>query len=369
MTYSVLHFVFGVSGWGIILRIATVAFVAGCLVRLLPASIYPRRSTRLGWMAAIALVAAVATLGWDASVYMNMKADAARQADKLVAPSEAAMTGPPGKLKASPDSYLGVYEPGEVGSYQPVSNFASQIGRNPNVLLYYSTITTPFQSIFAERAQQNGAVPLIQLNPGSASMQDVADGREDSYLKSFAEQLRSFGHPVILAFASEPDGTWYNWGYTHTSPSVWIAGWRHTVTVFRQAGADNVTWLWTVNAELGSATGPLSDWWPGSQYVTWVGIDGYYFQSNATFTSVFASTIHDIHAFTSDPILISEVAIGPVAGSSKIAGLVQGVENNNLLGFVWYDQKQTGSIYHQDWRLEDSPAAMAAFRTAVKTYK
>ena len=26
-----------------------------------------------------------------------------------------------------------------------------------------------------------------------------------------------------------------------------MAAWRHIVTVFRQQGADNVTWLWTVN--------------------------------------------------------------------------------------------------------------------------
>jgi hypothetical protein len=36
--------------------------------------------------------------------------------------------------------------------------------------------------------------------------------------------------------------------------------------------------------------------------------------------------------------------------------------------FVWYDQAQHDGIYHQDWRLEDNPAALAAFRSAVKKY-
>ena len=43
------------------------------------------------------------------------------------------------------------------------------------------------------------------------------------------------------------NGTWYSWGYQHTSPAAFVAAWRHIVTVFRAVGAWNVTWLWTVN--------------------------------------------------------------------------------------------------------------------------
>jgi hypothetical protein len=332
---TVLHAVFGVNGWVLFVRLVTIAFVATSVVHLLPPSIYPRRSSRGRWVAAAAVMVAIAAVGWDTSVYMNMRAAADPHA----------------------------------GSYQRVKDFGSRIGHAPNIVLYYSTITTSFQTFFAGQALVNGAVPLVQLNPGRVPMKDVADGREDRYLKSFAEEVRSFGHPVIIGFASEPDGNWYSWGYTHTSPSAWIAAWRHVVTVFRQAGANNVSWLWTVNAELGAGTGPLRDWWPGSKYVTWVGVDGYYFKSNADFTSVFGSTIRDIRAFTHAPILLSETAIGPVAGADKIAGLVAGVKADRLLGFVWFDQAQHDGIYHQDWRLEDDPAALAEFRAAVKKYR
>jgi hypothetical protein len=53
--------------------------------------------------------------------------------------------------------------------------------------------------------------------------------------------------------------------------------------------------------------------------------------SNADFTSVFGSTIRDIRAFTHAPILLSETAIGPVAGAAKIGGLVAGVKADHLL--------------------------------------
>ena len=57
-----------------------------------------------------------------------------------------------------------------------------------------------------------------------------------------------------------------------------MAAWRHIVTLFRAEGADNVTWLWTINRDT-HGTGPIGKWWPGKAYVTWVGIDGYYIQS------------------------------------------------------------------------------------------
>ena len=50
---------------------------------------------------------------------------------------------------------------------------------------------------------------------------------------------------------------WYSWGYNHVPASTFIAAWRHIVTLFRQQGADNVTWLWTIQADE-KGTGPIS---------------------------------------------------------------------------------------------------------------
>jgi hypothetical protein len=143
VTWSVLHAVFDVSGWELFVRLVTITFIGTALVNLLPASIYPRRSTRGGWIAAIAVIAAIATLGWAVGVFVSMRALAHPHADKLLPASEASITGSGGGPRSSPGTYLGGYEPREVASYQQVSDFTSQIGRDPNMVLYYSTITTP----------------------------------------------------------------------------------------------------------------------------------------------------------------------------------------------------------------------------------
>ena len=45
-------------------------------------------------------------------------------------------------------------------------------------------------------------------------------------------------------------------------------------------------------------------------WVNWTGVDGYYFRATDTFGSVFGSTITDIRAISSAPLLIAETAVG-----------------------------------------------------------
>src|SRR5204862_2804030 len=138
-------------------------------------------------------------------------------------------------------------------------------------------------------------------------------------------------------FGHEMNGNWYSWANGHTSPAAVRAAWRHIVTVFRQQGARNVTWLWTVNV-MDPKRGILSParWWPGSSYVTWVGIDGYYLKRSWTFASLFGPTIKAVRELTLAPILITETAAVPAAGKpTKIADLFAGIRAYGLLGFVW----------------------------------
>ena len=98
--------------------------------------------------------------------------------------------------------------------------------------------------------------------------------------------------------------------------------------------------------------------------MTWVGIDGYYIKPSWSFAPLFGPTIKAVRALTRAPILIAETSAAPAAGQpAKITDLFAGIRAYGLLGFVWFN-----AIKGSDWRL-DSPAAIAAFRRAVKVYK
>jgi hypothetical protein len=265
-------------------------------------------------------------------------------------------------LPAGMASYLGVYETGPPQSYQRVAEFTKAAGKQPNLVGYYSGWPQVFATSFAKTVHSHGAVTILQMDPTGASIPAIAAGDYDPYLRSYADSVRNFGYPVIIGFGHEMNATWYTWGYGHVKPSVFAAAWRHIVRVFRSQGADNVTWLWTINADLRS-TGPIASWWPGGGYVTWVGIDGYYYRSSDTFASVFGKTISQVRALTGKPVLLSETAVGPRAGqSAKIGGLFAGMRQYQTLGFVWFDIAQDDGVYHQDWRIENSPSAESAFR-------
>jgi Glycosyl hydrolase family 26 len=275
--------------------------------------------------------------------------------------------GPGFALSATPGSYLGLYPDGVPGSYAGVTAFTAATGVKPNVVPYYSGWLEPFQATFAATATQHGAVPLVQMDPTNISLAAIASGQYDSYLKTYAEAVRAFNHPVIFSFGHEMNGGWYSWGYRHTPAAVFVAAWRHIVNLFRALGVDNVTWLWTVNVlhpyHRIHVPSPVS-WWPGSSYVTWVGIDGYYSNSSFTFASLFGPTIAAVRELTKAPILIAETAASSAAGQpTKIADLFAGVHLYGLLGFVWFD-----SIHLEDWRIS-RPAAIAAFRRDAEKYR
>ena len=259
-------------------------------------------------------------------------------------------------------AYVGAFAKGVPESYTPMVSFAAATSSKPNLALYYSGWYEKFRYGFGIQAGKHGSVPFIQIEPTRARFAGIVAGLYDRYLKLFATAVAAYGartgHGVVIGFGHEMNGTWYRWSYKHVRPKLFVAAWRHIVNIFRQQGADDVTWLWTVNI-IDKNQGILNParWWPGSSYVTWVGIDGYYLRPSWTFSSLFGPTIKAIHTFTVDPILISETGAAPADHqAAKISNLFAGVRAYGLLGFVWFDSKGV-----QDWRLR-SAAALTAFR-------
>ena len=309
----------------------------------------PRRIVIVG----ISIIAAAA-IASGAVFYNNKSADPA---------------GPlPTNLPPASGSYLGVYANGAPASYAGVKAFTSATGARPDVVMYYSGWFVPFEESFAVTAADQGAVPLVQMDPDNVNVAAIASGRYDAYLFSYAEAVRAYGHPVILSFGHEMNGYWSSWGYQHTSPAAFVAAWRHIVNLFRALGARNVTWLWTVNIINDAPGGNIprpTPWWPGSSYVTWVGIDGYYLKPSWQFAPLFGPTIGAVRTLTDDPILIAETGAVPSAGQpAKITNLFAGIREYGLLGFVWFDSTNSkGGAF-----AINSPAAIAAFRNGASTY-
>jgi hypothetical protein len=318
-----------------------------------------RQRFRLSVMPAAMLAAVLSVLGGLAQFH-------------LFGPNGSIPAAAHASLPASPSPYLGVYVPGRP-AYRPVADFGAAAGKQPDLAEYVSSWPLPFAASFAATLHKHGVIPLVQIDPASASVSAIASGVYDYYLRSYADSVRDYGHPVVISFGHEMNASWYSWGYTHTPASTFVAAWRRIVTLFRSQGADNVTWLWTIQADQ-PGTGPIRSWWPGASYVSWVGIDGFYLQPTDTFASVLGHTIAQVRTFTNTPVLLSETAVARTAGQfAVILNLFQGITRYRLLGLVWFDINESHlatprgdpRLARQDWRLEGNPVAEVAFRAGV----
>jgi len=209
-----------------------------------------------------------------------------------------------------------------------------------------------------------GAQTVIEIQPRYSTLAQVASGTSDRWLRDvFAKKVTALGHAVIVSFAPEMNGQWYNYGSGQAAPSVFVQAWRHVHGVLTSTPAGRlISWIWQPMA-IHFGTASPKPWWPGWQYVNEVGIDGYYVSPKDTFTLIFGKTIRVIRSLTRMPILIGEVAVGPSTGRQPgdIKNLFAGIRNYHLRGLVWFDISQHNGHYHQDWRLQDYPPALSSF--------
>jgi mannan endo-1,4-beta-mannosidase len=252
-----------------------------------------------------------------------------------------------------------------------VASFVHATGVHPQLVVDYLKFGRPYSSVEACSLARSGAELLIQWDPVHVSLQQIADGRWDHYVTRFARAVRAARVPIVLSFGHEMNGWWYSWGYNHVSPKTFIAAWRRLHRLFTAAGASNVTWCWDVNHWIPALAGiapnynvsPPRWWWPGGQYVDWVGMDAYYETPASTFHSLFAGSLRALRKLTHKPVLIGETAAA--AGSQQagqIRTLFAGLRRTHLIGAVWFDKSERYA-----WRLEGHPAAIAAFRAGVRS--
>lgn len=269
-------------------------------------------------------------------------------------PGPGAGRDPRGKQRRDPvlpKHFVGIAVNRDIAS--SVGSFTRATGTHPALVELYSEFGAGFPRLQAYRVIRAHATPLLQWNPRHAPLAQIAGGAYDRYVRNFAAAVKSFGHPIVLSFAHEMNGTWYPWGRPGATPAQFKSAWRRIHVIFARGHVTNVTWSWDPSH---SGT-PASQWWPGRRYVDWVGIDGY-LRPGQTFRYIFHRQLTIIRSITRKPVFIAETAVAPSAGQARqVASLFGGVAANHLMGFVWFDVNRL-----QAWRLEGRPAVDRAFR-------
>jgi hypothetical protein len=299
---------------------------------------------------------------------------------------------PPGAAEA----YWGAYIKGNTYGYddapwdwRSVDAFEAHAQKSTSIIhwgdpwVYHGT-WEPFDTRAFDIVRQHGRIPMINWNSwdpccggtqSAFSLSTIIDGTYDSYIRQWATDARNWGHPFFLRFDDEMNGHWYPWSeqINGNQPGQFVAMWRHVHDIFTEIGATNVTWVWCPNSEFEGSL-PLEGLYPGDNYVDWVGVDAYNWGTNPakpdiwqTFSQVFAPIYTHLGTLApSKPIMIAETA-STEYGGSKAAWITDGLTTQlpqtfpRIKAFVWFNWSSDG----EDWIIESSPAAQAAFAAGI----
>lgn len=249
-----------------------------------------------------------------------------------------------------------------------VARISALAGVTPAYVETFAGPGSAFPSAWASLAAKDNATLIIQLDTGKIPLRHVAAGDDDAWLRSYAQAVAAWPHPVAIGIDHEFNGPWWPWSYQHETPASFVAAWRHIVTVFRSQGA-NVSWVWTISNVTGPQAAGVAAYWPGADWVTDIGINAYYYRASDTFGSVFTPVLAEARALSGKPVLITETGANPVSGRVRaIADLFAGIADTpGVLGLIWFDYDKASA--HGDphnWFIDNDPAALAAFKSAER---
>lgn len=309
------------------------------------------------------------------------------------------------QLRQPAQHFFGLYTEQSPYVWSEVDKVVRAVGKVPSMAGYFGAGDEPFRPDAVLSAWTRGMLPLLtwelrpkaDMGPGGAedlrpgySLAEIAGGSLDPYLRKYAHDVAELGLPLAIRLDHEMNGSWYPWSiYTavngrdgRTGAEWYQLMWRHVHDIFVQAGATNVLWVWSPNI-ITFARSDFRNFYPGDDYVDWIGLSGYYRRSTQApdFATTYGATLRKLRSpslfpHAPKPILLSEIGATENGGSKAIwinnlFAAFTLPENADLVGFAWFHNTVTSSpedpagTTTNDWRITSSRAAIAAFAAGI----
>lgn len=172
------------------------------------------------------------------------------------------------KFEPQAGLYIGAYiehdsnmEPLKADRYNAFNKLAN---KQHATYFTYHRYGQPFPSAWAANVKAAGGAIQLALEPS----QGLDQVKDDAYLRQFAKDAQAAGVPIFLRYASEMNGTWVKW---HGNPKVYIEKFRLVSNIMKEL-APNVAMVWSPSSDPKQV---INDYYPGDDYVDWVGLSMY----------------------------------------------------------------------------------------------
>jgi hypothetical protein len=215
-----------------------------------------------------------------------------------------------------------------------------------------------------------GRHSILMVSWHGAAYDRINDGSSDRLIASVAGKLAGMNRPILLRWGWEMNGDWFEWDGSHNgrNPGAYVRAWRRIHGIFREHHATDVAWVWSPNwnSAPAAAWNKFQHYYPGDDYVDWVGVSGYDFAGESP-TTLFSAVV-DAYG-SRKPIILSETAAVDLGAHTKarwIKKLATWAGRTPSLGaVVWFDTDTQDGTDH-DFRPDTDAEALAAYRAMVR---
>lgn len=291
----------------------------------------------------------------------------------------------------------------QMSKVQALENWQGKKNAVLNMFTSWCNETTSMDNLFKYQLRNiwnNQNVPMLSWEPylcsPSSTPNDVevraANGEYDAYFSNWADRLKTFlsgpdgvygtsdDRRVYIRLGHEMNGDWYPWGAAmgNNSPSDYVNMWKHVKNILdsKKLDANHVQWVWCViNVDIGGYS--AESFYPGDDYVNWIGIDGYNWGNSLSPSSwktpeqVFGSMIRRMRAMTNKPITIPEVGSTTYTTSGNnteaklqwIDDALKYIVAQNIKMIVWFNED-----IDTDWAVFGGTRGNGTFTYNGKTY-
>lgn len=172
--------------------------------------------------------------------------------------------------------------------------------------------------------------PIFAYWESNYTATQIENGSADSFLKTWATEMKAYKSPVIFAPLDEMNG---NWSPYYGNPTAFKAAWVHIHALF--SGVSNVKFAYDPNVcGPGIPCSTLLAYYPGASYVDVVGLDGFDF-GGQTFSQVFQASMATMEAFGGKAFWITSAG---VVSTDNQSAFLQAAFKSGAQGIIYFSQ-------------------------------
>ena len=167
-------------------------------------------------------------------------------------------------------------------------------------------------------------------------------GDYDKVVKRYSAWAKSIDRPIYLRIGYEFDGP-----HNELEPKEYVKAYKHIVNLMRAEGVNNIAFVWHSYASRPFKDYPVSDWYPGDDYVDWIGISVFGHAYGGNDFGPYCDTILKFAQQHKKPVMIAE------------SNPIYGIENTNTdawdqwfvnyFNFIYSKNIKAISFINEDW--------------------